>query len=543
MVKNVLKRFISIMLVTLVALLMLPAEMFQAYAADISNLSVLGLSASYDKGSWAASGNTINGSIAPSSSSGCTGTTYSKQSGTLTLRNTSDSEALLSFDVIPSNASGGSTTLDGSGLTGNTKFTKKVAANDTVTVKIESGASENADTTITLSNITLAIPQEVSILFKNSVNGSYTVDGASITSDTTITKMSDVPFELKATARSGYKFAGWKSDKKGYVSFKANDSVNLFENQTVEPVFVSETTALFDVDGEVFDDLGNAVNYSVANNKSNIVLLSNGTITGNYTIPRGKTLLIPFDAANTVYTSTPGVIYGSHVNPSAFRTLTLADGASITVANGGAISVPSMLSATGTNAGSWNGTPTGPHGRINLNGDSSIALESGAKLYCYGYIAGSGTVTAKSGSEVWECFQIRCWRGGSATSGMADNSQKVFPLNQYYVQNIEAPLQIMAGATEKVYTAVNMSSQAFAASATFIGSGGMFNISSGSLVKRYEGSTDRLVVDLAGSCSLTPMSLKITGLPLIGTLDLNTADYVLPINSNITVNVDRKSVV
>jgi hypothetical protein len=155
----------------------------------------------------------------------------------------------------------------------------------------------------------------------------------------------------------------------------------------------------------------------------------------------------------------------------------------------------------------WNAT--GKHGRITMDEGSSIDVQSGGKLYVYGYISGSGDVYARSGSEVWECFQIRCWRGGTATSGMAGNEEKVFPINQYYVQNIEVPITYYPGATEKVYTAVNMSSKAFAASATFIGSGGMFNITEGSATKRFTGASDRLELNVDGNFSVTPMSLKL----------------------------------
>ncbi|MBR1566718.1 MAG: InlB B-repeat-containing protein, partial [Oscillospiraceae bacterium] len=148
-----------------------------------------------------------------------------------------------------------------------------------------------------------------------------------------------------------------------------------------------------------------------------------------------------------------------------------------------------------------------------------------------------GTVTAKSGAEVWELFQIRDWRGGTATSGMADNTQKVFPMNQYYVQNIEAALTLEAGATEKVYTAINASKQAFSASTTFIGTDGMFQIVNGSLTKSFVGASDRLQIDVDGEFKINPMSLKIAGIPLIGNLNLNTTDYTLPINSNISINI------
>lgn len=539
MVKSIGKRFLSVMLVLVLLLTLLPVIQMPASAANV-NTGVTGLTAdSSGAATWTLSGGTITGSVKASSSSGCSGTTYTAQTGTLTFTNSSGATALLSFDYSLT-LSSGSATVDGTPVTAGTTFSKKLEAGETVVISITSNGSNETPTTIAISNLKLTPEVNVDVTFKAPTNGSYTVDGAAISSDTTITKLTTETFALSATPASGYKFFGWYSETTGaYFSTAAALTTSFTEPQTVEPQFVPSSTPVFQVGSKLFTDLNEAVSYAQSSGTEKIVLVSNGTLpAGNYTIPNGKLLLILFDDGQTVYRDKPEVVYGSHTNPSAFRTLTMANGAKITVANGGAISVPSKLCATGTGSGSWNGTPTGKHGRIAMNAGSSIDVQSGGKLYVYGYISGSGNVYARSGSEIWETFQIRCWRGGTATSDMADNSQKVFPLNQYYVQNIEAPTTYYPGAVEKVYTAVNMSSKAFAASATFIGSGGMFNIDSGSATKRFTGATDRLELTVDGNFRITPMSLRITGLPLIGTLDLNTADYVLPIQSNITLNVN-----
>lgn len=538
MIERVLNRFISLILSVMMALSLMPALSMPVYAATV-NTGVDELTAdSNGSATWIYSNGTITGSVNASSSSGCTGTTYTAQTGTLTFKNNLNSDAILTFEYELT-FNGGSATVDGTAVTAGDKFSKKLPAGGTVAVAITSNASNETATTITIRDLSLEIPQDYTTTFLPAENGSYTVDGTAITAETELTKNSSEAYALVATADSGYKFAGWYSSTDNtYLSYDANASVMINKERTVTAVFVDNSTAIFEVSGTLFTDLNDAVDYAVTNAKPVIVLKSDGTLpAGDYTIPAGKTLLIPFDAANTVYTTAPEVVYGSHANPSAFRTLTMESGASITVASEGSISVPSKLSATGTGSGSWNGTPTGKHGRIHMNGGSTITVEDGGNLYAYGYISGDGHVIAGSGSTVYECFQIRCWRGGTATSGMADNSQKVFPLNQYYVQNIEAPLTLEAGATERVYTAVNMSSQAFAADATFIGNGGMFT-PSGSVTKWYDGAADRLMLDVDGDFEITPMFLRIAGLPLIGTLDLNTSDYVLPINSNISINVN-----
>lgn len=542
MVKGTLKRTLSLLL----ALLMVFSVFtMTSWAANVTT-GVPGLTAdSSGSATWTGENGQVSGSVKASVSSGCAGTTYTAQTGKLTYTNNSGSTALLSFDfTVVTN--GGDVKIDGSSMTAGGSFSKKLEVGGTAAVEITSNASDDNSTQIEMTNLKLTPEQEVTVTFKAPENGSYTVDGAAITADTPITKLTTDSFELAATAASGYKFFGWYSETEDeYFATNASVTRSFTSDQTVYPVFVSSSSPVFQVGSKLFYDLNDAISYSQSSGTAKITLISNGTLpAGNYTIPNGKTLLIPFDEAQTVYTTSPGLTTGSdgkpaaHVDPSAFRTLTMASGATLTVASGGVLSVPSMLSAVGTNSGSWNATPTGKHGRITMNAGSSIDVQSGGKLYVYGYISGSGSVYARSGAEVWECFQIRCWRGGTATSGMADNSQKVFPLNQYYVQNIEAPLTIYPGATEKVFAAVNMSSQQFGASATFIGNGGMFTISNGSVTKRFTGASDRLELNVDGDFSITPMSLKITGLPLVGTLDLNTADYVLPINSNITINVD-----
>lgn len=535
-------RYLAMLLVAFMLIGMLP---FTSNAAALTT-SVAGLDAQYTNGTWSVSGGTtLNGQAKTSSSSGCTGTTYTAVTSTLTLKNNLSDEAVLSFDVTAINPDGGSIKIGGAdGTTGSYSFALASGASIQVVLTSKSGGDGTA--TITMANLALAAAVSVNTTFAPAQNGSYTIDGTVITANTTLTKQSTESYAAVATAASGYKFLGWYSvTNDAYISTAATDNLLIDSDQTITAMFVSSSTPVFDVAGALFTDLGAANSYAVANSKSKITLISNGTLpSGNYEISSGKTLLIPFDDAGTLYTTTPALTLNSenkpasHVNPSAFRTLTMANGATITVKNGGAISVSGQASAVGTNATSWNGTPTGPHGRITMNSGSNIILESGANLYTWGYISGSGMVEALSGSTVYELFQLRCWRGGTASSSMADNSQKVFPFNQYYVQNIEAPLKLNAGANEKVFTAVNMSNQQFGASADFIGNSGMFRLTSGYIIKRYNGSNDRLVFDVEGNISISPLQLTIRGLPLIGTLDFDTNDYVLPINSNITINVN-----
>ena len=504
-----------------------------ALAANISGFSVSGLSASYENGTWTSTGTDLDGSAAGTAGGGCSDA--SSTTSTLTLTNNYDSPAQLTFNYAKPTlaAKGGSVKIDGTNVATAGTFQKELAAKGSITIVIYSGDAGANTSSIKISNISLVENKQITLTFKPSQGGgTYTAGGASVTAETSVTQSATKQVELKATPGSNKKLIGWYSETDGkYISTEATWNTYFNKDMTLYPVFAEKNAPVFEVGVKWHTDLNAAIADSTERNISKITLVANGTLpAGDYTIPNGKTLLIPFDAANTVYTTKPEVVYGSHETPSAYKTLTMANGASITVASGGKLCVPSKLSATGTGDGSWNGTPTGKHGRITMNAGSSITLNSGAGLYCYGYISGSGGVTAASGSTVYECFQIRSWRGGTATSNLAQ--KKVFPMNQYYVQNIEVPLTLNAGATENVYTSVNASNSAYPASATFIGQGGMFTLSSGSLTKRYDGPYDRLIIDLSGNAALSPMNLDLD------LVELNTAEFVLPINSNITVNIN-----
>ncbi|MBR7061699.1 MAG: hypothetical protein IKI42_01555, partial [Clostridia bacterium] len=514
------------MLASIMVLSLIPAIQLSVSAAAVDT-GVTGLTAdSSGNATWTASGGTITGSVTASSSTGCGSTSYSSRNGTLTFTNSSESVALLSFDYSLT-LSGGSATVDGATVTAGASFSKKLEAGDTVAVKITSNNSNSEATTITISNIKLTEEKDVNITFKAPSNGTYTVDGEAITADTIKTVKTTDTVSLAATPASGYKFFGWYSETSGsYFATTASLSTSFTEDQTVVPEFVPGTTPVFKVGSKLFTDLNEAAQA----NGSLIVLMSNATLPGgDYTIPSGKTLLIPMDAAETVYRDAPSIVYNSYATPTAYRILTMASGASITVESGGAICLPSKLSSKGQLAG-WNGTPTGPDGRINMQSGSTITVKNGGNLYAWGYIYGSGSVVAESGATVHEAFQIKDWRGGSATSNIYSYA---FILSQYYVQNIEVPLTIYSGATEKLYSAVNASSSAYTMGATFVGNGGLFKINTGYIVKDYIESTDRLQVDCYGDVSIS--SMNMTGLPIIGSI--NTSGYILPINSNVTINL------
>ena len=520
MVRSVFKRFGALVLSLALMLTMMPLTAIPVNAASgILDIGINGLSASYDEGTWSVNSGTITGSVT-TKKEGCAlrGYTFTATKGTLTLKNESESKAVLKYRALCTNGDGAVS------ASGNNQVL--LEPGDTASIAITSYGGGDDTSEVTINNISFEPVTTVNVTFMPPEHGSYKVDGEQIITEKTISKVSDQTFNLEATPEPGYRFVWWKNENETKLSNSSTSLLYISRDETITAAFIPSDAAIFDVDGTSFTDLNEATAYATSTGKEKIVLAENGTLpSGNYSIPKGKLLLIPFDDAYTSVTTNEHVIYNKYDTPSAFKTLTLAEGAHIDVM--GSISLASKMSSKGQ-LGGTNGVPTGPDGRIRMNKGSSISVKSGGNLYAYGFISGEGSVLAESGSKVYENFQVKDWRGGSATSSIYSYA---FPFSQYYVQNIEVPLTLEPGATEICNTAVNASSTAQSAQVTFIGTDGMFQISSGTLTKEYKASLDRLFVLLDGSGALNSVSLS--GIPVVNSID--STNFELPINSNITV--------
>lgn len=526
--KSTLKRFLSLVLCMCMVMALLPNVTMTAFAATSGTVTGLtdeniGLSFEGDADdAWSANGTSIIGA-ATSTGGTCSDTQHSS---TLTITNKKSTTATLSFDyTIEQNS--GTIQVDGTVVSSGASFTKELAANESVKVYIKSG-STSAATKITLTNVVLVSDVNATATFVPAENGTYTVDGKLITEEYSNTQSSMTAYQVVATPADGYQFMGWYDvSNEKYISTSAKAALNIDSDCTITARFASKTAALFETGGQPFDDLGDAVSYAQANSQSKITLATDGSISGTYTIPAGITLLIPFDAAGTLYTDAPAAIRTAPASKP-FRTLTMSDGASITV--NGAISLGGRYYAAG---GGEQGRPVGDYGYIKMADNSSITVKNSGKLYAWGFISGSGSVLAESGATVYEFYQIADFRGGTASSGMGHG---VFPFSQYFVQNIEVPLTLNAGANEQVYSGVYAMKSTYTTAINFIGDTGMFKVESGSFTKDYDEKTDRLVFTVNGEAALNTLALTLAG------VDVNSASYVLPITNNITINIQSGNV-
>ena len=525
--KSTLKRFLSLVLCMCMVLTLLPNVTITAFAAESGEVTGLsneniGLRYSGDKtDTWSANGTTVTGSI--QSSSGC-GTTH--YSSTLTITNKRSIAATLSFDYAI-DQQGGTIQVDGTAITVGGTFSKELAAGGMVNIYIKSNSTSNP-TKITLSNLALSANIEATATFLPAENGSYTVDGKAVTEEFSNTQNAMNAYKLVATPDAGYQFRGWYNvTTNQYVGTDTTISLNVEADCTLTALFAPETSGLFETGGQVFDELNDAITYAQANSIEKITLQSKtATLNQNYTIPSRITLLVPFDAGKTLFTTTPTALAPGHqaaTKKNEFSSLTLAEGVTLTLEGG--LSVGGQYQST---SGGSNSYMSGDYGQVWLNAGSNITVTSGGNLYAWGFVSGAGTVTVKSGGTVYEWYQILDFRGGTATMGIGN---KVFPFNQYDIQNVESAMTLEQGATETAYAAVYASNRINPSAIPFIGDTGMFKIVSGSMTKMYDGTTDRIIYTVNGEAEVNNLNLKLAG------SSVSSKDYVLPITNNMTINL------
>lgn len=541
MKKRIGRRLVSLLLTVVTILTTLPAMTLPALAAEnvpLGGLTVEDIVLSYSgerQFAWEATpDNRIIGSANGKKEPLFFGFTRDVESTTtLTIKNNKSTKATLSFDyTVESNE--GTVKIGKDNLTETDKRSLELGGGQSVTVSIASGKGEGKYAKITMTNVNLVADATATVTFLPAENGSYTVGGQKITDTYTNTQSSTTPYRVEAKPDPRYQFMDWYDvNNKKSISRLRETELNIEKDCTIKARFTTSGSALFAINSQNFDNLNDAVAEAKKNDQpATITLVSSGKITGNYTIPSKVTLLIPFDNNRTDYTTMPGTtgnVQADHTQ-SVYTTLTMDEGSQITVY--GNISLPAKVSSA--NYG-YTGVISGPCGTIHMKPSSSIVLENGSNLYCWGFITGTGDIKAEPGATVYEEFQICDYRGGFETLKL-NTGKKVFPFTQYYIQNIEATLEIKYGAKEiavcRLYSAGSMPADV---SLNFItrDSGGLFNLQpESSFVKKYDSATERVTYEVIGDANLNSITIDAGE-------KVNSANFNLPIMQNTTINVKR----
>ena len=223
----------------------------------------------------------------------------------------------------------------------------------------------------------------------------YTNDGTTKTiAEQTVVETNNA-FDLTATPKQNYKFLRWwKSPDNGVTKVTLGldsllTNISFLENCMVGIEFIPATTPVFIVkggDGTMYTDLNAACAAAKIVSGKTVVLFSDGILpAGNYTIPQGVTLLIPFDDEYSCYTTEPMILHGwrteddkgkrsSVTDPSTdqsfvYSTLTLASGAQLNIEGIVSLSAKRWCVIT---SGCTGKESTPPCGRANPSGSNRI---------------------------------------------------------------------------------------------------------------------------------------------------------------------------
>ena len=377
--------------------------------------------------------------------------------------------------------------------------------------------------------------------------------------------MSNLEMNVSDLGGDDYRFFGWQmidGTTTTYISYDDLVNYQFTKSVKVRAEFIHNSKATYSIIGDdtntpyhdfalVMKDAGElaesmGVSQTVLLNDSwkGEVITSGVLPKGNYTIPSGVNLLIPGDTQHTYHTNLTRDA-GDFLNQSGLKSAEhirwiVEEGTNITVQENANILVYSRIITYGNED---NGRPY-QYGHIELKENCKLNFLNGSNLYVYGYITGPLTseITMNSGTTVKEVFQVKDWRGGSATSsillGGLFGSKKVFLIGQYYAQNIEVPLVLKKGASEILEAGI---SDLADMDVDFIVSNtgaGLFRMGEGTWVKKYyDPYTDRICfIGSKDEGATGEMQVNYVSIDA-GIAKVSSADYVLPIPSNFDIKI------
>lgn len=503
-----------------------------------------GLSISYDEnenGGWTCGSNgSVNGKVSTSSVLGV----HSSHEVSLSFTNVIESSATLSFAYSFSTTSSkkpGNYSFSVGAK--NSPYSYTLNKGSTLKISLNSGGNWNneSSSTFSISNLILKNGTGKVTFVPAQIGGAYSVDGK-LVSEIVEKNNANFTYNLTAYPTDGYRFRYWTFNDSPIGGLQTAYKFRNGLEGTVSAVFAPiEKTAQFRANGNVYSDLNLAITAATNASDKTITAISDGVVkTGTYSIPQGVTLFVPnkkdlFDASS--YLNKNPACSRQRYAPTCYIEIEFEHGSNVVFQSGSnAVIASDMFVQSNTHTGQ----PNGPYGHVLLNGNSKFTFESGSNLYCWGFISGEGQVIAKSGSYVYEMFQMSSWRGGSATVKVAvtNKGNKVFPVTQYYIQNIESSVVFQSGSREYLSAGIVMSDEIQTMSFLFIGTTddkkGMFVLEKGTILKKYDESTDRMLLQIDGDGYFSSLSLS---LKVVVNYTLNSEDFYLPITNNIDLKL------
>ena len=318
-------------------------------------------------------------------------------------------------------------------------------------------------------------------------------------------------------------------------------------NQTVTPtdLFVARGPIPDSGDPKFYTDLKTAFA-----NESTVFLLAGDKIEGDLTIPAGKTLVIPdrFAAKGPDLQTGLPEQYDPSASISSYCKVTLNGNLTVD----GTLVVNARQSGA---AGGVCGRATGSIGYLSLSDGSTITVKNGGSLFGYGLIRG-GSITAESNSTVRELMEISDMRSALVMKEIYDQkgSMKVFPFSNFSIKSIESRATYQTDAKLYAQYSVSMegNNKSTGAAPLFAKTGALFNLTNGSMTKYFDPATYKTVYHLDENSTMGTgffqLNVRFEAGGQTKDIAIDTKDYLMPLNAgfdlrtagNMTVNGDFK---
>ena len=255
---------------------------------------------------------------------------------------------------------------------------------------------------------------------------------------------------------------------------------------------------------------------------------------GHYTVKEGVTLLVPFDANYS--TSPEEIIRGTNAKETnAYVTLTVSGDIQINVFG------TLMVNAKRTSSGAKTSTVY-LYGAMEVQEGATIQIENGATLEAIGYIYGKGNIVAKSGSKVYETFNMYGWKGGTISLNIKNN---VFPLNQYTLNSLIVKTRFEAGSDYQARACITVGKEIFGifigkdffAEASFasVNDTSFIQLTSGYFEKYVDETTGDVHFDLHGTVAFNNLEVSLS------TYSISTEGVQVPIPGHFKINIAEET--
>ena len=251
---------------------------------------------------------------------------------------------------------------------------------------------------------------------------------------------------------------------------------------------------------------------------------------GHYTVKEGVTLLVPFDANYS--TSPEEIIRGTNAKEAnAYVSLTVPGNIQINVFG------TLMVNAKRASSGAKTSTVY-LYGAMEVQEGATIQIENGATLEAIGYIFGKGSIVAKSGSKVYETFNMYGWKGGTISLNIKNN---VFPLNQYTLNSLIVKTRFEAGSDYQARACITVGKEIFGifigkdffAEASFasVNDTSFIQLTSGYFEKYVDETTGDVHFDLHGTVAFNNLEVSLS------TYSISTEGVQVPIPGHFKINI------